>query len=305
MNETKNINNGFTHVVVVLNYNDWQTCCNLIDSIYTYDCIDYIVVVDNNSRDGSFEQLSSKYDGESKLIIIESGENKGYAFGNNVGCRYAIEKLCADYVTIANPDVLFTEETMKAILCFAKHHKERVGAVGCMMNCHSKINLPTAWKLPGFKECVMENLIILRRILGDKTLYEKDYYQKNEYVQVGAIAGSFFTVNVSAFEDVGGFDENTFLYYEENILGWRLKEKNYRSFILTGYQFDHYHSVSIDKAYKDVKDRLKLAYKSRAYYARQYLKCNKIELYLLKITFSIGCFTYGIAYKIRTVLFKN
>ena len=296
MNEkTKKELRVYTHAVVILNYNDWKTCCNLIDSINNYNCIDYIVVVDNNSKDDSFSQISSIYEGNPKLTVIESGENKGYAFGNNVGCRYAIEKLDADFITIANPDISFTEETMEAILDFLFGHKSETGAVGCMMKCHSKINLPSAWKLPGFRECVMENLIILRRLLGDKTLYDRAYYQENDYIQVGAIAGSFFTINSSAYEEVGGFDEHTFLYYEENIFGWKLSEKNYKRYILTRYQFEHYHSISIDKEYNKVKAKLKLAYRSREYYAKEYLRCEKIRLLLLKTTFVIGSFNYRIA----------
>ena len=88
--------------------------------------------------------------------------------------------------------------------------------------------------------------------------------------------------------EVDFFDENTFLYYEENILGYKLKEKGYKQFLLPNCSYIHNHSISINKSIKSVSKRLKHAYDSREYYCLQYLKINKLEQLILHCTFYIG-----------------
>ena len=69
--------------MVILNYNDYETTSNYIDMIKNYKSINYIVVVDNNSTDGSYEKLSKI--NSNKIKVIKTDKNKGYAYGNNFG----------------------------------------------------------------------------------------------------------------------------------------------------------------------------------------------------------------------------
>lgn len=282
-----------TNCVVVLNFNDWKSCVTLINKIQKYKSIDNIVVVDNCSTDDSYYVFKEMYDENEKINIIKSDKNGGYAYGNNLGCNYAIKVLNAKFVTIANPDIFFSDVTMKRMLDFyVKHQNDKIGIVGCMMKCHSSIDLPTAWKRPRYQDCILENLMVLRKIVGDKTKYTNDYFASDNEVAVEVIAGSFFTIDCEAFCEVQGFDNDTFLYYEENILAYKLSTHGYTNYIVTGEYYDHMHSISINKTFSSLKARLDLAFASRYIYSKKYLKCGKLKLAWLHITYIVGRMNY-------------
>ena len=88
--------------IVVLNYKNLEDTLACLESLRKVTYNDYhIVVVDNDSQDGSYEYLVEH---ATDCQVIQSGENRGYAAGNNVGIRYALEHQ-ADYVCILNNDV--------------------------------------------------------------------------------------------------------------------------------------------------------------------------------------------------------
>ena len=74
---------------VILNYNDSETTLSLINKIKTYEILDYIVIVDNQSSDNSLEKLRKIQ--TSKIIVICSEKNGGYGYGNNYGIWYIKE----------------------------------------------------------------------------------------------------------------------------------------------------------------------------------------------------------------------
>ena len=290
-----------SNAIIILNYNDWNTTASLVKKIEKYSNISYIIVVDNASTDESVDQLKKICNKKVKLCISDC--NKGYAYGNNLGCEYAITNYGVNYITIANPDIYFTEETLERILEEFQKHEENVGIVGCHMICHSNIDLPSAWKLPTYTDCILENLMLLRRIIGNRTRYDISYNADSPLL-VDVIAGSFFTISSEAFKKTGGFDTETFLYYEENILSKKLNNIGYRNYLIPNIQYDHYHSVSINKTIKTKAKRFKEAQKSREYYAIKYLQIGLIRLLFLRIVFYIGLLNYTIVDFLHG-LFKN
>jgi N-acetylglucosaminyl-diphospho-decaprenol L-rhamnosyltransferase len=99
---------------VILNYNDASTTIALLKHIQNFKILDYIVVVDNKSTDDSYLQLQSLKN--EKVHLIQTSKNGGYGFGNNVGIKYSVETLNADYVLIANPDVIFENDLVEKLV---------------------------------------------------------------------------------------------------------------------------------------------------------------------------------------------
>lgn len=93
--------------VIILNYNNYSDTVECVDGILDAGYLD-IVLVDNSSPDGSGERLHNRYSGELNVSYIQSGENRGYAAGNNVGIRYALEYLDDEYICILNNDTVPT-----------------------------------------------------------------------------------------------------------------------------------------------------------------------------------------------------
>ena len=69
-----------------------------------------IIVVDNASDNGSYEKLLQCYGNASYIHFLHNRKNLGYAAGNNVGFQYAKKVLKADWICLANNDVIFQEK---------------------------------------------------------------------------------------------------------------------------------------------------------------------------------------------------
>jgi GT2 family glycosyltransferase len=106
------MNDTFSAVCIVLNYNDADTTIEQLSRIRGYGCFDAVIVVDNHSTDDSFVRLKDCTAGH--VIFLEAGRNGGYGAGNNLGLKYAREILHARYALIANPDAEFTEKCVDA-----------------------------------------------------------------------------------------------------------------------------------------------------------------------------------------------
>lgn len=114
---------------VILNYNDAKTTEKLVKQIVDYKIWHQIIVVDNASADDSLERLrilEKRYG--AKLKVLSADRNGGYGYGNNLGVRYAAAQGGATHVLIANPDVVFSEQSLKAMLAVFAHHP-KVGIV--------------------------------------------------------------------------------------------------------------------------------------------------------------------------------
>lgn len=282
------------NALVVLNYNDSNTTEKFIAMAAGCKSIDKIIVVDNHSNDGSYEKLSELAD--SRIDVIQTTDNGGYARGNNFGVFYALKTYNPDIIYVSNPDVEFGSSIIEAIEHFYSQNPHAGIVSGKMINT-SGIDARQAWKIPRYSDCILEQLILLKKIVGNKTWYTNGYFDKGVR-EVEAVSGSFFAITSEAFKAVNGFDENTFLYYEENILATKLKQKGYVNYILCDECFVHRHSESINKSISSVKKRLRIAYESRRYYIGEYLNKKALAKGFLAFTFGIGTFNYVLALKI-------
>ena len=257
------------NAIIVLNYNDSTTVINYINLIKDYKSIDRIVIVDNCSPDGSYDILK-EYEND-KIVVIKTEANKGYAYGNNYGVKYLDqEKEQYDFITISNPDIDITDETIDKCLNFLDKHKDIVMTSPTMYMLDGSKSLLRAWKERKLDSDLRDSSAWLtkKNDKEHKEIYEEDYF-KGEYSYVDCIPGSFFIIKYKAFNDVGYFDENTFLYYEEDILGKKLKNKGYKAAILNDLKFTHFESVSINKSFNKVS-KYKIIQKSKKYYHEHY-----------------------------------
>lgn len=260
---------------VILNYNDYHTTLGLVSIIQGYRSLNKIIVVDNCSTDDSAEVLS-KIEND-KTLFLRSPRNGGYGAGNNYGLRYAYESGEAKYGLIANPDVVFSEDVVEAMTCFLDKHED-YGAVSCVqLDRNGNQIKDIAWRIPSIADYMFMDVRRLNRF--HNTRYE-DIYFDNPVVDVECIPGAFLMVNLKAFFDVQGYDERMFLYGEETTLGYKFKEKGYKTALLTTMTYQHFHGVSINKSISSSTKQYELIVKSRLFFLREYLKANKIQLYL-------------------------
>lgn len=90
---------------VVLNYNNYSDTVECVDRLLGASRID-IIIVDNDSPDGSGDRLRERYASESCVRYLQTGENRGYAAGNNFGIRFVLDGMDDCYICILNNDTL-------------------------------------------------------------------------------------------------------------------------------------------------------------------------------------------------------
>lgn len=270
-------------VLQVLNYNDAESIISLVERIYKYNCISNILVVDNGSTDDSLKQLKKRYWNDKKIIIIETGKNGGYGFGQNFGINYINEKLKSDYAVITSPGVFFSEKTIQTLLRFAKEKK--AGIVSATQKINGKVSENAAWKIPTpFQWAFIESR--LRSKIFKEYHYNKSFFYDN-YSKVDCVLGAMFLVDVKKFIDVGGYDENMFLFGEETLLGFKMKKKGYSTYILNKYFYEHPISTTINKNIPSILKQDKITHNSKLLFMEKYQKCNLITLKCIKCFFSL------------------
>jgi len=274
--------NGMTEDValIILNYNDWKTVYDLIHLIKDYKALNKIIIVDNASKDDSYQRLSLL--SNEKIDVIQSQGNKGYAYGNNYGAEYALEKYNPKTLFFANPDVAFEENVVIQIV-EALYQKEEY-AVGSAL-VRSGYNV---WKLPGFYGMIRSMFLIVHNL--EKRRIKKQLLQIKKVAEVDVVEGSFFAIKADIYKKINGLDERTFLYYEENILAKKLKNKGYKEIIVRNCDYEHLHSKSIKKEYKSKAKAFKLFADSYEVYGKYYLNMNRLQKVQLKIFFRLAYF---------------
>lgn len=270
--------------IIVLNYNDSDNTINFVNSVLEYNLLDKIIVVDNlSTKENEFDKLKKLEN--IKVEVIRANKNGGYAYGNNFGLKYLDEKYSNeyDYVIISNPDVSVDEESIKIVIDEMKKNKN-IAIASPRMYFTSGPARRAAWKKRTFSIDVANSTRLMQLILFP--LFKKGEYSKKEYsndvLDVQNIAGSFFIANHEIFKSIGYFDENTFLFYEEDIIGFKLKDKGYKIQIFNKLHFMHYESKSIGKVMNLFKKN-DILFDSRIYYHKKYNNIGKIGIAVFQV----------------------
>lgn len=268
--------NGF----LIVNYNDYGTTQKLINNIKDYKIIDKIVVVDNASTDNSYKKLK-KLENE-KISIIQNTANKGYGSGINFGSKYLIDIYGECNIIISNADIIiYKEEDIKELI---KTFDKETAIVAPIIKEHSGYN--RGWKIPSPLDDLLLNIPYIHKYLRPKLIYYKDRYYQNKVINVEVVSGCFFIIKSKYLEDVNYFDENVFLYYEENIIAKKLKQINKKTKINTNVEVFHNHSVTIDKNVNKLK-KYKILKESQLYFQKEYNKANFFVIIMLKLSYRI------------------
>ncbi len=265
---------------IIINYNDFKTTEKLINNIKDYKVIDEIVVVDNNSTDDSKNKLS-KIKG---ITLIANKENYGFAKAINIGCKYLIDKYKECYIFVSNSDIRITQENdLKELLkCFKIKDVALVGPV-----IKEPDGIVRGWKSTTVLEDILLNIPLINRVYRNKLISYKDDYYNTLLSYVDMVKGCFFLIDSRALEKINFFDENTFLYYEENILAKKLKVKKYKTVINNKVTVYHDHAKTISKNVNNI-NRYKITKQSMMYYEKNYNDANNFELFVLNLLNNIN-----------------
>ena len=222
--------------IVIVSWNVKEELRNCLESIRkNISGIAYeIIVVDNNSGDGSVEMVKKEYP---EAILITNKGNLGYGRANNQGIKVAKGK----FILILNPDTIVLSGAVGEMCRFLEENHS-VGACGPKIldsdfkPFHPVIYDPTIWELFG-------NDTFLRKLFPK--LCSPLYRQPNRIKRVHRLSGCFFLARIKALKMVDLFDERIFLFYEDADLFSRLRRNGWCLYYLPEISVLHLHSKSV------------------------------------------------------------
>jgi hypothetical protein len=237
--------------IIILNLNGWKMTIECLESLYQNSYNNYyVIVIDNGSQDNSVEEIKKyclaqtippqsiyyTYDVTNKpinytiitknesennslffisfkhLIVIKNESNYGFAEGNNIGIRFALNTLQSDYILTLNNDTIVDKDFLINLLKVA----ERESNIG---SCQSKI---LSMKDPSFIDAVGINISFYGSAY-QVGYHQKDCGQYNNNLDIFGACACSALYNSKMLKYVGLFDEDFFAYYEDVDLAWRAR----------------------------------------------------------------------------------
>ena len=223
--------------VVIVNWNSGNQLYECLDSISkistTYFKISNVIVVDNNSNDGSLNSLMSI---PIPLQLICNSSNLGFAKACNQGADNSI----ADYILFLNPDTILFEKSIDISISFMERKEnEKVGICGIqLVNELGKTSF-TCSRFPSIQRIIGTAFGLQKlfpNFINKQLMVEWDHQQDREVDQV---MGAFFLIRKNLFVKLNGFDERFFVYYEEVDLALRAKQEGWSSHFISSAQAFH------------------------------------------------------------------
>ncbi len=197
--------------IIILSYNTKELLKKCLRSVITHlDKKTFeLIVVDNASSDGSSEMVRKDFP---EVLLVENKENTGFTKGNNIGAK----KVKGDLLLFLNSDTELQDDSLNSMISFMK--EKSAGIVGGKMK-----------NTDGSLQRSYGKFYTLPRIFFMLVAGEKGELLSSRITspqQVDWVSGGFMLVVRKVFEDLGGFDENIFMYIEDMEFCYRAKQKN-------------------------------------------------------------------------------
>jgi GT2 family glycosyltransferase len=215
--------------IIIVNYNGKEHTRACLQSLRALSRMNEyeIILVDNCSTDGSVEALHREFP---EVTIIAQTTNGGFGQANNRGARSAK----GEYLFFLNNDTVFIHNIIETLHEFLERHRS-VGAVAPMLlNSDGSFQLSFG-KYPSlYQEFLTKNSFSVPKSMSNDLLPKRV-----DWVSFAAVM-----IRTSAFEDIHGFDERYFMYFEDADCCYRLGQKGYTTFYHPGCSLIHISGAS-------------------------------------------------------------
>ena len=248
--------------VIILNYNVryfLEQCVLSVQKALT-NLDAEIIVVDNNSSDDSCEMMKQLFP---HIKLIENPVNVGFPKGNNI----AVAEAKGEYICILNPDTVVAEDTFEKILNYVTLSGVEVsntGIIGCKLIDgtgnflpESKRGVPTPW-------VAFTKIFGLYKFSNYFGKYYAQHLTENQSGKVDVLVGAFMVMKRDLYLQVGGFDENCFMYSDDIDLSYMIQKLGKENFYFHETSVIHYKGESTvrdEKYLKRFREAMQFFYK--------------------------------------------
>lgn len=266
-----------TIAIVIVSYNTCGVLRQCLASIDGEDAHE-VIVVDNGSTDGSVAMVSADFP-QVKLLV--NAENTGYGAAAN----QAIAACRADYLLLLNSDTLLQPNSAQALRAYLDAHP-RVAVVGPrLLNADGTLQ-PSCYPFPSPGHLFLEESLLGRgvaRLPGLRERYLRTW-RHDKARPAPWVLGAALAIRRAAFAQVGGFDPEYFMYYEEIDLCYRLRGQGWEVHFAPVTTVVHLGGVSTSQL--RAKMQYRLFQSMMRFYARHYAhrQTQCLRLVLIPLT---------------------
>lgn len=270
--------------VVILTYNSEKFICQCLASVKKniYSPLD-IVIVDNNSTDKTIETVRKQFP---KQIILQTGNNIGFAAGNNVGIRYLLNKKC-EYILLLNPDTKVSRYLIRKLL-HGFFHNKHIGIVGPIISYLK--DQDAIWFAGGYFN---ETFCFTKHPFMNQSLRKSKIASRT----VDFITGACMMIRSDMIKSVGLLPEKYFLYFEDAFYCKKIRGSGFECYLIAQPLVCHIVSASTGDAGSNSMSPLRAYFYARnpLYYLRTEAKgihqitgfigqfCIRLPYYLLQM----------------------
>lgn len=227
--------NKISIIIVTYNSEDYIERC--LSAIVEADCSMSIeiIIIDNASKDLTTEIIKREFPFV-KLTVNDT--NIGFARANNQALKVADGTFCL----LLNPDTIISKSAIKEFYQFMKKKENKnIWCVGGALYDQNDNPQKSYGRFPKISDVLFEQC-------GFYKIF-KSYYKKYlnfgsqffcEIINVDYISGACLFIRSSVFAEIGFFDEDFFLNYEETELFYRANKKRYQSVIISKVKIKHF-----------------------------------------------------------------
>jgi N-acetylglucosaminyl-diphospho-decaprenol L-rhamnosyltransferase len=263
--------------IILVNYNGIDFLDNCLDSIKEFvNFGDHeVVIVDNFSTDNSIHKIKDIFP---SAILICSQNNLGFGKANNLAVKHSHGK----HLLFLNTDTILTEHTPQILSDYLTQYQD-VGAVSPRITFRDGSYQLSCGKLPNL---AIELLDKIRYGLDQKwhhifgNLYNKQYSTIQE---MGWLTGACLMMRRDVFEQLGGFDESFFMYFEDKDICKRVHEAGWKVVYYPKTSLIHLLGGSSSSVQKSVNTYYR---DSQLYYYQKHL--GKFQTAILKFYLRIS-----------------
>ncbi len=212
--------------ILIVTYNSSRLIGALLDRLASEikDMAAEVIIVDNASQDGTAEFIMQHYPW---VQLMASKENLGFAAGNNLAARAALGR----NLLLLNPDAIPDEGALQQALVMLAQHAD-VGLAGGELRGADGRHQPSARMFPTLRDEFFTLSGLAARFPKSAFFARLDRHwaDAEQAAVVDWIPGAFVFIPAKVFEDLGGFDERFFMYYEEVDLCQRIQQAHLKTY---------------------------------------------------------------------------
>lgn len=236
--------------IIIVNYNTRVLTCNCIHSILSnvHSCFYEIIVVDNNSSDGSATALRSEFG--DKITVIESKTNLGFGRANNAGSANAK----GEFLFFLNSDTILVNDPFLYFLpAYGQLHA--CGAIGAYLMDGNRQYSPSGGKIYSAKKYLRIGINGLLRMTSAIEIPLSD-----KAVKAGYVIGADLFLKKELFNEIGGFDPKIFMYFEDVRLCDQIQKRGLINYLIPGPEIIHFVKSSSSSQFSRVHNTASLMY---------------------------------------------